>query len=217
MTILLAAVGRDAVFLAADCITNTPVNGIITSRSTQKIRIWDNRIAWTTGGYAIANSEIEPALPRRGTIGLLNKKVIELSKRINDRMRPIAIGQGIAPPDVFSIVAGLNANGVPCFFGNAPSLGQYVVADKPGQFMGLGTDTDRVHQIATQVASRFAGPARQLPCDIWALQTVERASKELPTAIGFPIDMTLIRRSGHLQRLRVPGPQSHAPSTDWFV
>ncbi len=217
MTILLAAVGQDAVFLAADCVTNTPVDGVITSRSTQKIRIWNDRIAWATGGYAIASTEIESALPSRGTIGLLSKKVVEISKLINARMRPAAIAQGITPPDVFSIVAGLKANGAPCFHGNAPSLDQYVVADKPGQFMALGTNTERVHQIATQVASRFTGPGRPLPCDTWALQTVDRASKEFPTSIGFPIDMTVIRRNGGIQRLRVTEPQSLVPSIDWLV
>lgn len=206
----------DKVFLASDCITHEPGTGHQVANNTQKTFVIGGRIAVSIGGYATANAEIEAIVRALATedVNAVNKAVIEASIRINERMAPEAARQGITPPDVFSIVAGLYPDGSPVAYANAPSIDQYLTLGR-GQFIGLGTVTERVHQIATEQSKRY--PAfLPIPCDQWAVRTMISAAEEFPQSIGFPIDLTMLQ-SGQMPRtLRIQNAQ-HQATPAWAI
>lgn len=218
MTALLCFVGRDTVFLAADCITHEPSTGRQRANDTQKIVLQGDKIAWATGGYAIANSRIAPILTdiAHGTeMSHINDVIVSVSKAINTEYAPRAALEGIAPPNVFSMMVGIDNDGLPRAFVNAPSLEQYITL-KCGEWSGLGTVSERIHALASQ---RFEAHVRHggIAADDWSIEVMRIASRAFPASIGFPIDMVSISSKRPMQMQRVSQSDGYRATSDWRV
>lgn len=217
MTALICLVGRDTVFVAADCVTHEPGTGLIVRNDTHKLRQLESGIAWAVGGYDVAIERIATALSEahQDDIYSVNQLVLDTSRLVNEEMAPIAAQQGIEQQNVFSIVAGLAVDRSPKALISAPSLNQFLDVPR-GQCSGLGTNSERIREIALEQANALISYGG-VPADIWAIKVMGIASQEFPGSIGFPVDMVSISARRTTQAQRVTDQNGYEASNKWRV